>query len=186
MALKGGPVLTSTNTLAMTAKEEFSQKSFAPSAFLQVGANYKLAGLEEFCQIGNSGAFYIGIKIEGQDKCPGLKSQCSKGYIGKAVTFKDGRMITTSDQMVFRNEGSFVEEFMEWCKSHPMASNHDVVLEWGPRLKGKWLRIEPGQVYLNQYNKVKMTLNLSLVDSEAKCKVDLTKDQQTAMQYAGL
>ena len=170
----------------MTAKEEFSARSFAPTAFLQVGASYQLEGLNEFCQVGNSGAFYIGIQIKGQDKCPGLKSQCSKGYIGKAVEFKGGKMITTSDQMVFRNGGQFVDDFMGWCKSHPMASNHDVVLEWGPRLKGKWLRIEPAQVYLNQYNKVKMTLNLSLVDSEIECKVDLSKDQQTAMQYAGL
>ena len=179
-------MLTSTKTLAMTAKEEFSQRNFNVSTFLQVGASYELEGLDEFCQIGNSGAFYIGIKIKGQDKCPGLKSQCSKGYIGKPVDFKSGKMITTGDQMVFRNEGQFVNDFMEWCKSHPMASNHDVVLEWGPRLKGKWLRIEPAQVYLNQYNKVKMTLKLSLVDSEAECKVDLTPDQQTAMQYAGL
>ena len=170
----------------MTAKEEFSARSFAPTAFLQVGASYQLEGLDEFCQVGNSGAFYIGIQIKGQDKCPGLKSQCSKGYIGKAVEFKGGKMITTSDQMVFRNGGQFVDDFMGWCKSHPMASNHDVVLEWGPRLKGKWLRIEPAQVYLNQYNKVKMTLNLSLVDSKKDCEVTLTEDQKIALQYAGL
>lgn len=169
----------------MQIANNFSERTFAASSLLSAGNSFKIVKIDIF-QIPGSSNSYVGIELEGHDRKPGLRSLISKGTLGQAVTFKGGRMTTAKDTVVIRNEGSFVTDFKEWLAANPAATNKEVCEYWTTQLKGKWLNCGFGSAIINEYNKVRCTLALSVSDEPDTEFTKLTAEQETALQYASI
>lgn len=169
----------------MQIANNFSERTFAASSLLSAGNSFKIVKIDIF-QIPGSSNSYVGIELEGHDRKPGLRSLISKGTLGQAVTFKGGRMTTAKDTVVIRNEGSFVTDFKEWLAANPAATNKEVCEYWTNKLSGKYLNCGFGSAVVNEYNKVRCTLSLSVSDQPDAEFTKLTVEQETALQYASI
>ena len=163
----------------------FSQRPFAASSLLAAGNSYKIAAVDIYVVPGSAYS-YVGLELEGHDRKPGLRSLLSKGQIGQAVTFKGGRMTTAKDTIVARNDGPFVQAFKDWLVQNPTATNQDVCEHWTKELAGKYLNCGFGSAIINEYNKVRCTLSLSISDEPDANFTKLTAEQETALQYASI
>ena len=169
----------------MQIANNFSERTFAASSLLAAGNSFKVVKVDIFTVPGSTNS-YVGIEIEGQDRKPGLRSLISKGQLGQAVSFKGGRMTTAKEQVVVRNDGPFVTEFKDWLAANPAATNKSVCEEWTKRLAGKYINCGFGSAIINEYNKVRCTLALSVTDQPDAEFTKLTAEQQTALQYASI
>ena len=95
-------------------------------------------------------------------------------------------MITAKDTIVARNDGPFVQAFKDWLVQNPTATNQDVCEHWTKELAGKYLNCGFGSAIINEYNKVRCTLSLSISDNPDKEFTKLTAEQETALQYASI
>lgn len=170
----------------MQLANNFSERTFAAASLLSAGNSFKVVKVDIFTISGSPNS-YVGIALEGQDRKPGLRALISKGQLGQTVSFKGGRMTATSkDQAIIRNDGPFVAEFKDWLAANPTATNKDVCKEWTKRLAGKYLNCGFGSAIINEYNKVRCTLTLSVSDQPDTEFIKLTAEQETALQYASI
>lgn len=169
----------------MQLANNFSEKTFAAANLLSAGNSFKVVKVDIFTIPGSANS-YVGVELEGQERKPGLRSLISKGQLGQAVTFKGGRMTTAKGQVVVRNEGPFVAEFKDWLADNLAATNKEVCKEWTKRLAGKYLNCGFGSAIINEYNKVRYTLALSVSDQPDAEFTKLTAEQETALQYASI
>lgn len=169
----------------MQISNDFSNKAFAAASLLTAGTSFKITKVDIFTIPGSTNK-YVGLELEGQDRKPGLRSLISKGQLGQPVTFKGGRMTTAKDQVVIRNEGPFVAEFKDWLTTNRGVSNKEVCEHWTNVLAGKWLNCGFGSAIINEYNKVRCTLALSVSDEPDAEFTKLTAEQETALQYASI
>lgn len=169
----------------MQIANNFSERNFAAASLLSAGNSFKVVKVDIFTIPGSTNS-YVGIELEDQERKPGLRSLISKGQLGQAVTFRGGRMTTAKDQVVVRNEGPFVQSFKDWLAANPTATNKEVCDYWTTQLKGKWLNCGFGSAIINEYNKVRCTLALSVSDQPDTEFTKLTAEQETALQYASI
>ena len=169
----------------MQIANNFSERTFAAASLLSAGHSFRIVKVDIFTIPGSANS-YVGIEIEGQERKPGLRSLISKGQLGQAVDFRGGRMTTAKDQVVIRNEGPFVAEFKGWLAANPAATNKGVCEEWTKRLAGKYMNCGFGSAIINEYNKVRCTLALSVSDQPDAEFTKLTAEQETALQYASI
>ena len=169
----------------MQIANNFSERTFAAASLLSAGNSFKIVKVDIFTIAGSTNS-YVGIELEGQERKPGLRALISKGQLGQPVTFKGGRMTTAKDQTVIRNEGNFVTEFKDWLAANPVATNKDVCEHWTKVLAGKYLNCGFGSAIINEYNKVRCTLALSVSDQPDTEFTKLTAEQETALQYASI
>ena len=163
-------------------KEQLIQR---PTSAVSVNSTLKVEAIRE-CTFDGASRPYLGIKFEGVDRCPSVANVLIGRTIGKPVTFQNGRMNTAAEDEILYNNGTLAEAYQKWLTENPLATNGQAIEFLTKLMVGKFLRVDLNKAYMNRWNKVRVTLNISAVDNAAACSVEMTADKQKTLDWASI
>ncbi len=152
---------------------------------VSVNSALKVEAIKE-CTFDGAARPYIGIKFEGVDRCPSVQNVLLGKTIGKPVTFQGGRMNTAAEDEILCNNGELAEAYQKWLAENPLATNGQAIKFLSDLMVGKFLRVDLNKAYMNRWNKVRLTLNISAVDNAAACNIEMTTDKQKTLDWASI
>ena len=166
----------------VTFAEQLIQR---PTSAVSVNSALKVEAIKE-CTFDGAARPYLGIKFEGVDRCPSVQNVLIGKTIGKPVTFQGGRMNTAAEDEILCNNGTLAETYQKWLMENPLATNGQAIEFLSKLMVGKFLRVDLNKAYMNRWNKVRLTLNISAVDNAAACNIEITADKQKTLDWASI
>lgn len=166
----------------VTFTEQLIQR---PTSAVSVNSALKVEAIKE-CTFDGASRPYLGIKFEGLDRCPSVANVLIGRTIGKPVTFQNGRMNTAAEDEILCNNGELAEAYQKWLAENPLATNGKAIKFLSDLIVGKFLRVDLNTAYMNRWNKVRLTLNISAVNDAASCNVEMTADKQKTLDWASI
>ena len=156
-----------------------------PTSAVSVNSALKVEAIKE-CTFDGASRPYLGIKFEGIDRCPSVNNVLIGRVIGKPVSFQGGKMNTAAEDEILCNNGELAEAYQKWLVDNPLATNGQAIEFLKKLMVGKFLRVDINKAYLNRWNKVRLTLNISAVDNAAACNIEITADKQKTLDWASI
>ena len=166
----------------VTFAEQLIQR---PTSAVSVNSALKVEAIKE-CTFDGAARPYLGIKFEGLDRCPSVHNVLIGRVIGKPVTFQNGKMNTAAEDEILCNNGELAEAYQKWLAENQLATNGQAIEFLSKLMVGKFLRVDLNKAYMNRWNKVRLTLNISAVDNAAACNIEMTADKQKTLDWASI
>ena len=173
-------------TETIMAQVKFAEQLIQrPTSAVSVNSALKVEAIKE-CTFDGASHPYLGIKFEGLDRCPSIQNVLIGRVIGKPVSFQNGKMSTAAEDEILCNNGPLAEAYQKWLTENPLATNGQAIDFLTKLIVGKFLRVDINKAYLNRWNKVRLTLNISAVDNAAACNIEITADKQKTLDWASI